>query len=531
MPRPIRKGAISFGLVTIPVNLYSAVERREALSFNLLHKKDHARIQNKRFCSDENVEVPWHDIVKGYEYAKNQYVVVTDEDFEKARVPATQTFDICAFVPAGEVADLYFDEPYYLEPNGKSGVKAYVEPSGEALVLSMMRFAHESRSPSDLDLPNAGAGRRRRWSSRIRLIDTLADKGRRQGARESRWPNREQFTEASGRTAGGVGQTCSVRAAATQSAGIDRRHEGGRMGLSRAMLILCTSVSIFAAACATKSFVQNQLGATEARIGRNFERQDAKLREADERASASRQEIDAADQRIQGLDARVNQLDTAASEAQNRADQAAGVARDAEARLAQRIADRNKYRLLGTRFIHFESGRSDIRDAGVSELEEVAKALQADPNAIVELQGFADPRGSDRYNDQLARERVEVVVRHLVRHHGIELRQIRSIAMGKAALAAGETPTNEVLANARRVEIRLIAPWSSWEDTHARDDAATSWPSASIAEPVEPVKGFTASQTDQDRSDDAEFTPERARTLLRVLENRRQLPPGSSTYP
>jgi DNA end-binding protein Ku len=99
----MRKGAISFGLVTIPVNLYSAVERREALSFNLLHKKDHARIQNKRFCSDENVEVPWHDIVKGYEYAKNQYVVVTDEDFEKARVPATQTFDICAFVPAGEL--------------------------------------------------------------------------------------------------------------------------------------------------------------------------------------------------------------------------------------------------------------------------------------------------------------------------------------------------------------------------------------------------------------------------------------------
>ena len=205
MPRPIWKGAISFGLVTIPVNLYSAIERRETLSFNLLHKKDHARIQNKRFCSEEGVEVPWSDVAKGYEYAKGQYVVVTDEDFEKARVPATQTFDIRAFVPAAEVADLYFDEPYYLEPNGKAGVKAYallrdalkdtgrigvgtvvlrqrehvagVEPSGDALVLSLMRFAHEIRSPNALDLPKAGEG----WTKKEmdlahRLIETLADK-------------------------------------------------------------------------------------------------------------------------------------------------------------------------------------------------------------------------------------------------------------------------------------------------------------------------------------------------------------------
>src|SRR5438067_13710459 len=94
MPRPIWKGAISFGLVTIPVNLYSATERSETLSFNLLHKKDLARIQNKRFCTEENIEVPWSDVVKGYESVKRQYVVVTDEDFEKVRVPATKTFDI-----------------------------------------------------------------------------------------------------------------------------------------------------------------------------------------------------------------------------------------------------------------------------------------------------------------------------------------------------------------------------------------------------------------------------------------------------
>jgi DNA end-binding protein Ku len=204
MPRPLWKGAISFGLVTIPVNLYSAVERRETLSFHLLHRKDGARIRNKRFCVQENVEVPWNDVVKGYEYAKGQYVIVTEDDFAKARVPATQTFAIRAFVPATEVEDLYFDEPYYLEPNGRAAVKAYAllrdalkqtgrigvgtvvlrqrehvaaaEPAGDALVLSLMRFAHEIRSPKDLNLPKAGEG----WTKKemelaYRLIETLAD--------------------------------------------------------------------------------------------------------------------------------------------------------------------------------------------------------------------------------------------------------------------------------------------------------------------------------------------------------------------
>jgi DNA end-binding protein Ku len=178
---------------------------RTAFSGRAPRKKDLARIQNKRFCTEENVEVPWGDVVKGYEYAKGQYVVVTDEDFEKARVPATQTFDIRAFVPANEVEDLYFDEPYYLEPNRHAGVKAYallrdalkdtgrigvgtvvlrqrehvaaVEPADDALVLSMMRFAHEIRSPKDLSLPKAGEG----WTKKEmdlahRLIDTLVGK-------------------------------------------------------------------------------------------------------------------------------------------------------------------------------------------------------------------------------------------------------------------------------------------------------------------------------------------------------------------
>lgn len=197
------KGAISFGLVTIPVNLYSAVERSETLSFHLLHEKDNSRIENKRFCKEEGVEVPWSEVVKGYEVAKGEYVVVTDEDFARARVPATQTFDVRAFVPASEVEDLYFDEPYYLAPNGRSAVKAYalirdalretgrigvgtvvlrmrehlaaIEPAGNALVLSTMRFAHEIRSPKSLELPKEGEGWTKKEMDLARqLIDTLA---------------------------------------------------------------------------------------------------------------------------------------------------------------------------------------------------------------------------------------------------------------------------------------------------------------------------------------------------------------------
>lgn len=86
MPRAIWKGAISFGLVTIPVALYSATRRESRLDFRLLHAKDHAPIDYRRFCSEENVEVDWKDIVRGYEHGTGQFVVLADEDFEKAKV-------------------------------------------------------------------------------------------------------------------------------------------------------------------------------------------------------------------------------------------------------------------------------------------------------------------------------------------------------------------------------------------------------------------------------------------------------------
>src|SRR6202008_2203808 len=99
MARPMWKGAITFGLVTVPVSLYSATERGAELHFRLLHKKDASPIDYRRYCSEEDVEVEWNDIVKGYEYEKGQFVVMTDADYDKAKIPATQTIDIQDFVP------------------------------------------------------------------------------------------------------------------------------------------------------------------------------------------------------------------------------------------------------------------------------------------------------------------------------------------------------------------------------------------------------------------------------------------------
>jgi outer membrane protein OmpA-like peptidoglycan-associated protein len=263
-----------------------------------------------------------------------------------------------------------------------------------------------------------------------------------------------------------------------------------------ASLILCGGVAVLGSACATKGFVQTQVGATESKLTQQMtatetnltERaalQETKLRETADRAGESRQAIDTADQRLNGLDLRVGEVGARVSGAETRADQATGVARDAEARLSQRLASRNKHRLLDTKFVYFESGQTEIRSQDVNELEEVAKALTADPNAVLELQGFADSRGSDRYNRELARERVEAVMRYLVQHHGIELRQLRAISMGKVALGAGEKASPEALARARRVDIRLLAPWSSWEDAQTQIDQAAPAQTGTI-NPVPP---------------------------------------------
>jgi DNA end-binding protein Ku len=122
--RALWKGAISFGLVTIPVSLYPAT-RREELKFRLLRKSDQSPVNYKRVAEADGKEVPWGEIIKGYEYEKGKFVLIKDEDFARVDMEATQTVDIMNFVALDDVDPLLFYKPYYLEA-AKGGDKAYV---------------------------------------------------------------------------------------------------------------------------------------------------------------------------------------------------------------------------------------------------------------------------------------------------------------------------------------------------------------------------------------------------------------------
>ncbi|MEZ0271370.1 MAG: Ku protein, partial [Methylophilaceae bacterium] len=124
MPRAIWKGAISFGLVHIPVELYPA-ESRKGLDLDMLDKRDFAPVGYKRYNKSTGKDIDWNDIVKGYEYEKGKYVVLTDEDLKRANVEATQTIDILSFVDSEEIPEIYFEQPYYLKP-ARGGAKVYV---------------------------------------------------------------------------------------------------------------------------------------------------------------------------------------------------------------------------------------------------------------------------------------------------------------------------------------------------------------------------------------------------------------------
>jgi DNA end-binding protein Ku len=184
MPRALWKGAISFGLVHIPVSLYPA-SRSEGLSFDMIDKRDFAPVGYKRYNKHTGEEISREHIVKGYEYSKGEYVIITDEDFKQANVEATQTVEIVAFVEAQSVAPYFFDTPYYLEP-GKRGEKGYtllrevlkrtgrvgianvvirsrqylaaLIPVDRMLLMNTLRWANEIRSTADLTLPETGSG-------------------------------------------------------------------------------------------------------------------------------------------------------------------------------------------------------------------------------------------------------------------------------------------------------------------------------------------------------------------------------------
>ena len=178
--RPIWSGSIQFGLVNIPVNVYSATSS-ERISFHWLHKKDQGRIHNKRICEIDGKEVPNDEIVKGYEYSKGEYVEVEDEDFKRIAIESTKTINISDFVKSEEIDPMFFDTPYYLAPgkaagqtyvllrealksSGKVGIAkvairqreylAAVRPHGSALMLDTMHFADEITNSSELNLPS-----------------------------------------------------------------------------------------------------------------------------------------------------------------------------------------------------------------------------------------------------------------------------------------------------------------------------------------------------------------------------------------
>ena len=121
--RPLWKGAITFGLISIPVRLYSAVQEK-SLKFHLLHEADGGRIKNQRVCSKCGKEVTWDDLVKGYEYSKDHYVTFNDEELEALDVDSIRAIDVVAFVPLQDIDPIYFNKTYYVAPEA-AGLKAY----------------------------------------------------------------------------------------------------------------------------------------------------------------------------------------------------------------------------------------------------------------------------------------------------------------------------------------------------------------------------------------------------------------------
>jgi len=228
-------------------------------------------------------------------------------------------------------------------------------------------------------------------------------------------------------------------------------------------VVLSVGIATVASGCATEKFVREQLGATEAKIADRVDTQETKLRDMSDRTGANTQAIEAAGQQLKAFDTRLEDVSgmatdakTSAADAKQQADSVANALRDTRGEFNQKMANRNRYSTLETISVFFDFNRADLKDQGMTELEDLAKALKADPNAVLELRGFADARGSDRYNYQLTRERVDSVVRYLVQRHAIELRRIHAVGMGKETRAAGDRTASK----SRRVDIRLLAPQS-----------------------------------------------------------------------
>ncbi|MBA2623130.1 MAG: Ku protein [Chthoniobacterales bacterium] len=200
--RAIWKGSISFGLVNIPIALYPAT-RKEELKFRLLRAADHSPVNYKRVAEADGKEVPWDQIVKGYEYEKGKFVVLGEKDFQRVDLEATQTVDIQDFVDVDEIDPMFFYKPYYLEPQ-KGGDKAYVllrealaegkkvgiakviiktrqylagvKATKHALVLELMHFAAELSDAEKLNVPKTLEPGKREMEMAKALVESMSSK-------------------------------------------------------------------------------------------------------------------------------------------------------------------------------------------------------------------------------------------------------------------------------------------------------------------------------------------------------------------
>ena len=199
--KPLWTGAIGFGLVNIPVKMYSATETSN-LDLDMLDKKDHGHIKYQRINENTGKEVDWGNIVKGYKY-KDEYVILEDKDFEAASAKKTKTIEISDFVKEEEISSLYYETPYYLEPD-KSGTRPYrllldalkktkkvgvstfvmrnkealaiLRPDNDVIVLNKIRFEQEIRDPNELGLPKNTEVKPAELKMAITLIDQLTGK-------------------------------------------------------------------------------------------------------------------------------------------------------------------------------------------------------------------------------------------------------------------------------------------------------------------------------------------------------------------
>lgn len=179
MPRPIASGQIAFGLVSIPVKLFSAAESSEKISFNMLHRECGSRVQQQLFCPKDERTISRDEVVKGYEFSKGQYVLFNEEELKTLEEKATQQIDITEFVMADQIDPIFFLKPYYLGPDkgagraytllaralqetGRWAVAKYasrgkgylvvIRPLGKGLVLQQLYYPNEIRSIDEIDL-------------------------------------------------------------------------------------------------------------------------------------------------------------------------------------------------------------------------------------------------------------------------------------------------------------------------------------------------------------------------------------------